>query len=313
MSEINFLTKEESEFITSKNFAKEYPKLLNTLEEPRFLISDLDVAARDATYWDKQGILPEMKGAGARRKYDFVQAIWIRLIKQMRSFGVSITIIKALKEQLLTPAFKIEDLLKHPKGLEVLRTIAKKEGNEKEFEDMLSSGELLRNAPDLSLDVFTHLVLGVIVFRKNLSLLVSDDGHYIPYSVDMHQQLYRTDSNLHLAFEIPHISLSISKAYQDLVQDWSIKPFFSDISIVTEEEKKLLKIIREPGITNVEVIFEGGKMDLLKICKEEGVTPAHRLSDIISKNGYHDIVIKTRNGKPIYYKNTILKKMKSTS
>lgn len=123
MSEINFLTKKENEFITSGKYVSEYPKLHSTISEPRFLISELDVAARDATYWDKQGILPEMRGKGARRKYDFVQAIWIRLIKQMRSFGVSISIIKSLKDHLLTPKFNLEDLINHPKGLEVLQLL----------------------------------------------------------------------------------------------------------------------------------------------------------------------------------------------
>ncbi|MEN9700877.1 MAG: hypothetical protein RIR55_180, partial [Bacteroidota bacterium] len=80
MKEENFLMSiEEVQLLTDSLFTDEFPHLIEELLESKYSINDLKIAPRDATYWDKQGILPVVKGPGMRRKYDIVQSIWIKL------------------------------------------------------------------------------------------------------------------------------------------------------------------------------------------------------------------------------------------
>lgn len=308
----SLLSKEETKYFESKSYQKDFPALDKTLSEPRFLISELEVTARDATYWDKQGILPEMKGTGARRKYDLVQSVWIKLIQQMRDFGVSIAVIKNLKDKLLQPAFSFSEMLKNPKGLEVLKTIAKTEGTEKEFEELLKSGELEKNLEEKQIDIFSILVKRVVIFRKPLSLLVSVEGDYIPYSHELHSDLVKTDPGVTDVFTMPHFNLSLSAAYSQLVEDWSSKPFFGKVSMLSNKELEALEAIREKGVKEITIKYAGGELDLMEVVKNEKVELESRFLDVISKHGFHNITVKSRNGNIVHFENKQMKKFKRT-
>lgn len=306
----DWLSKEETKYLESKKYEKDFPNLDNTLSEPRFLISELGVTARDATYWDKQGILPEMKGTGARRKYDLVQSVWIKLIQQMRDFGISISVIKNLKDKLLQPSFSFAELLKNPKGLEVLRTVAKTEGTEKEFEQLLQSGELEKNLEGKHFDLFTTLVKTVVVFRKSISILVSVEGDFIPYSLELHSDLVKTDQGVTEVFNIPHISLSLSSAYSQLINDWSAKPFFGMVSMLSNKELEALEAIREKGVKEITIKYSGGELDLMEVVKNEKVELESRFLDVISKQGFHTVTVKSRKGNIVHFENKQMRKFK---
>ena len=308
----NLLSAEETKYLESKKYQEDYPALNKTLIEPRFLISELGVTARDATYWDKQGILPEMKGVGARRKYDLVQSVWIKLIQQMRDFGVSISVIKSLKDKLLKLNIPLTEILKNPKGLQVLRKIAKTEGTEKELEAILKSGELAKDLEGEQIDMFSMLVKTVVVFRKSISLIVSVEGDFIPYSLELHSELVKTDPGVNEIFNIPHFNLSISTAYSQLIKDWSAKPFFGNVSMLSIKELEALDAIREEGVKAITIKYSGGELDLMEVVKNEKVDKESRFLDVISKNGFHNITVKSRRGNIVHFENKQIRKFKRT-
>jgi DNA-binding transcriptional MerR regulator len=308
----NLISTEETKYLESKKYQEDYPALNKTLTEPRFLISELGVTARDATYWDKQGILPDMKGLGARRKYDLVQSVWIKLIQQLREFGVSISVIKSLKDKLLQSTISLSDILKSPEGLEVFRTIAKTEGVEENFEELLKSGEFNKNAEGMEIDLFSNLVKTVVVFRKPISLLVSAEGDFTPYSLEIHSAIVKTDEKINEFFNSPHFNLSISSAYSQLVKDWATKPFFGNVSLLSNKELEALEAIREVGVKAVTMKYSGGELDLMEVVKNEKVDKESRFLDVISKHGFHNITVKSRNGNIVHFENKQMRKFKST-
>ena len=93
----------------SFNFKDEFPHLNDTMHKPQFTIGDLKLSPRDANYWDKQGVLPEIKESGLRRKYDLVQSVWIKLIQQMRKLGIGLKTIELLKNDLLKSEVDIDE------------------------------------------------------------------------------------------------------------------------------------------------------------------------------------------------------------
>ena len=76
MSEqITILDQEELDYLTSSEYKFDYPGLIDAMNTPQFTIKDLGVNARDATYWSKKEILPELEGTTTtRRKYTLKQA-----------------------------------------------------------------------------------------------------------------------------------------------------------------------------------------------------------------------------------------------
>jgi DNA-binding transcriptional MerR regulator len=309
----SFLNKDEIEILNSTYVSETFKGIDSNLSEPLFTIGNFGLNARDAAYWDEKGILPNHCGTGKRRKYNLVQGTWIKLIQQLRELGVATDTIKNLKTNLLEESISLNDILRNPKAKEAMELYLKTIGQLEAFEKAQKNSTFSIDANKPILSAFGMMVKYSVVFRKPFAIMVFKDGSYLPNNLNTLRDLNEQFINIEDILNTPHSVVSISMAYQSLVVGWSSEHFFQDLGIITEQEKEILKLLKEPNLSSVEVIFKNEKIDLLKICKEEGVTPAHRLSDIISKNGYHDIVIKTRNGKPIFYKNSVLKKIKSTS
>lgn len=310
-NDFEILTTQEQEYIQSGAWTEDYPRLNETLTTPKFKISELGISARDASYWDKQGVLPDLIGRGAMRKYNLVQAIWIRLIPQMRAMSISLPMIKKLKEKIMLSTFNLKDYINTDHGRQYLREIAKLKGEEKEFEELMNSGKLDNIETTESLDAFYFLVMNTIIFRKNLNIMVFEDGTYVPYSIDKLELLY-TAEGIEDVLRLPHFTLSIEQAYNDVLKDWSKKPFFKDLSIISEDELEVLEALKLPNLKSVLVKYSGGQIDLIEIAQEQSIELGTRFMDIISKHGFHTVTLKTRNGKPVHFENKVIKKIKRT-
>ena len=305
----SFLDKEELELINSPFVNELFEDIDKNLSEPLFTISDFDLNARDASYWDDKGILPRHCGKGKRRKYNLVQGTWIKLIQQLRELGVPTETIKKLKEQLLEEHVTLNDVLKDPKTREVVELQLKKMGHLAAFLEAEKDEELMKNADKPIISLFEMMVKYCVVFRKPFALMVFPDGSYMPNSLKILRDLNEQCENVDDILNTPHMVVSISKAYQSLVVGWREKSFFQELGIITNQEKEILEVLKEPNLVSVEVRTKDGALDLLAICREHKLSPAARMSDIISKNGYHHIDIKTRNGNIVSYKNMQMQKL----
>ena len=308
MRGIKFFNEEELEFLNSPEQGTYFSNIEKNLIEPLFSITDLGLAARDASYWDDKNILPNHSGPGKRRKYNLIQGTWIKLVQQLREIGVSTAVIKLLKDNVFEEKVTLNDVLKNKETKaafeEYLDSIGQLSSLEKD------QGTHKKSKTNLS--IFGLLIKYCVVFRTPLSLMVFMDGSYLPNTMKNLLSLNEQYSNVDDILDTPHVCISISKAYQELVVGSFTKPFFGKTAMISEQEKEILEALKEPNLKSVEVRTKDGVLDILAICKEQKLDPAKRVSDIISKNGYHSIEIKTRKGIPISYENKILKKLKRT-
>ena len=310
MEAASFLDKEELKILNSPFVEEYFTGINNNLSEPQFTITNFGLSARDASYWDDKGILPNHCGTGKRRKYNLVQGAWIKLIQQLRALGVSTETIKCLKENLLQEQISLNDVLKNPKAREALEVHLKNMGKLEMLNEIEKDAEAMKTADKPILSTFDLMVKYCVVFRKPLAIMVFPDGTYLPNNLKTLKELNEAYENVDDILNTPHNVVSISKAYQDLVVGWHNQSFFPYLGFMTEQEKEIIATLNEPNIKSVEVTTKDGVLDLLAICKEQKLHPAAKISEIIAKNGYHHIEIKTRNGKPVSYKNKVMKKLK---
>tara|TARA_B100000497_G_C7681857_1_gene412609 strand:+ start:1520 stop:2461 length:942 start_codon:yes stop_codon:yes gene_type:complete len=306
-----WLTEEEEEYVQQDTWKTDFPNLHNTLTEPQFKISELGISARDASYWDKQGVLPQLTGRGAMRRYNLVQAIWIRFIPQMRSLGIGLPTIKKFKDQIMTSSIDMDEYIRSDTGRAMLRELAKLKGEEKEFDELITSGELDNIELKESVDSFYFLVMNTILFRKNMNFMIFEDGSFLPYSIAQLEKLFSIDG-FKQVLHLPHYTISLEKAYNEVLHNWENKPFFRDISVVSEDELEVLEALRQPHLKSVLVKFSDGEIDLIEVAQEQKIELSTRFLDVISKHGFHTVTLKTRNGKPVHYENKIIKKIKRT-
>ncbi len=303
MNEENFLmSEEELGLLTDSLFTDEFPNLLDELLESKYSINDLNISPRDATYWDKQGILPIVKGPGMRRKYDIVQSIWIKLIQQMRSLGIGLHTIKSLKENLLEP--KIDLSIVDPTTLLTLFGEVKKK-----YDDTLTVEQLLSELEENGPSLFKSTVIATVIFRKSIHCIVNKDGDYMIYDSHRHQELLSKEKEFAEFVSEPYFCISISQAYRSLINEWSPKPYLKEISLLSETELKILELIRRRDINSLNIRFKDGEPCLLEVDEKNEISIEQRFLDVIAKNGFQKISVSTRNGKIVHFENKILKKL----
>jgi DNA-binding transcriptional MerR regulator len=303
MSEqITILDQEELDYLTSSEYKFDYPGLIDAMNTPQFTIKDLGVNARDATYWSKKEILPELEGTTTtRRKYTLKQALWIKLIQQLRSFDISLRQIKKIKDHVLMKGFNVKEALQDEYMNLIVEQLAKEDGKLEEYKARMKDPSFLKELEKERIDIFEVMVLSTIVFRRDVSYIVSADGFCLPYVFDKHETITKNNPKFESAMKSPHIVLSLSQAYSQLIQEWSEKKWFNEVSIVSTDEKKILGLIRDKSTEELRIMKNNGEVD--RVIEE--------FANHIVRNGYQTITISTRQGKPVHFKNEVSIKLKN--
>lgn len=312
MSQLNFINQKELDYLMNKEYEFDYPSLINSINTPRFTIKDLGVTARDATYWDSKDILPKLKTKNTtRRKYTLTQAIWIKLIKQLREFDISISQIKKFKDSIMDEELSTIEALSNDQISQIIKEIVSKNGQLEEYEKLAKDPEFLKSIQNESLKLFELAILMTIVFRYDISYLGGQDGTCIPYSFEKHQLYMETYPEFPALMKTPHIVISISQAYSELVEDWSEKSWFNHISILSKEELKILELLRDENTVELK-IFKKDKIPerVIQVSKNNALA-IKDFANFITINGYQTITISTRQGKIVNFKNEVSHKLNS--
>lgn len=300
---LDWIPKEELEYLSSKKYEKDFPKLSNSLKEPRFTINDLGITPRDATYWSKKGILPDLKNSTGIRKYNLKQAIWIKLIQQLRSLKVSLSLIEKFKKNLLFPEITILELINNPQLQQVIELIAEQKGELIEYKKLIKNPEFLKSLDSERIDLFECTILQAIIFRNEIGFLIIESGECIPYLYEKHNQFIENIPDFESIMKVPHIIVSISTAYGALIEEWHTKNWFNDITLVTKNEQKILNLMRHPDCQEITIFKNNNEYDRIKLTKNEKPEAISQIAKHIARNSYQKLTVQIRNGKPVDFKN----------
>ena len=310
MSEISWINKNELDYLLNSEYIEAYPGLMEALKTPRFTINDLGINARDATYWDKKDILPTVQTKSTtRRKYTLKQAVWIKLIQQLRSFDISLSQIKLFKDSILNESMSVSELMESEQVALIVEELAKKAGHLEQYKELLKNPEFLKSLDNEKLDVFQMLVLYVIVFKRDISFICLQQGDCIPYCFDKHQHFVDSIDNFDYFLKLPHMVLSISQAVSKLIQDWVEKEWFEEVSIVSKEEKEILQLLRENKTKELQIFKTDNKPDRVIQVSNNKFEALEDFANHIIGNGYQKITVNTRQGKVVNFKNEVSLKL----
>ena len=303
---LSILDREEQEYLDSFKYRDDFPGLKEAMSTPKYTVSDLVVTPRDATYWSKKQILPEIiGGTTTRRKYTLKQAIWIKLIQQLRKFDVSLAQIKKIKSHLLMPELKVSELMKSEQMNQILEKLAQNDEEIEAYKKRMNDPKFLKSLEGQNVDIFEIMVLNTIIFRRDVSFIVNVDGFCLPYVFEKHEMMKKNIPEFESIMKNPHIVLSISQAYSQLIQDWSEKKWFNELSIVTKDEKKILALLKDPSTKELKIMKSNNKPDRVILTQDKSINAVEEFSNHIVRNGYQTITIITRQGKPVHFKNEV--------
>ena len=303
---IDWINKKDLDYIIEKGYTKTYPGLIQALNEARFTMTDLGIKHRDATYWAQQEILPELKGTvKTRRKYTLRQSIWLKLVQQLRALDVSLSKIKIIKTKIFDTEINVAEAIKSPEMRAILEFLAKQDGKLKEHKEQMKDPSFLKKLKNEYVDVFESMILNTIIFKRDTSYIIDSDGNAMPYASEKREHMIKNLNGFDDFIKRPHILLSISQAYSDLIQDWSEKKWFNEISIVSQQEMDILELIRDENTKELRIYKTGNTPERVIQVSEISLDAIQEFANHIVRNGYQKITVSTRQGKPVHFINEL--------
>ena len=279
-------------------------ELFNKLKERIFLKTELDIVYTDITNWERNGLLEIGEGEkGDWKKLNYIEYVWLCIISDLRDFGFSYKNIIEVK-LFLFHQFTAE---------QVHVAVSQIDDNRREIIDDLIKSSNVETPLDQNFELMSVLEVlleAEIIQSTPTSILVSKDrsGLVVPISKDILKDYINTDV-IHILddlFEGNFCSISLSKIANKFFVKSNNQSSSYLTSILSSNEKKLLKIIRKQSktIKKITVIINEGEMDRIEVTSLKKVQLESRLLEHIKKGDYQKITIDTVDGNIVNFENT---------
>ena len=169
------------EFIDGASLGK-LAELYEEITKEHLPVGDTGIPYRVINHWDEKGLIhfKRHSKAGSRR-FSFADFIWIQLVAELRSFGVSLPVIKEIASDIYKP-LPIKELLGSlSENLDRLKT-SQDDPKKQDHLQFLKSGEYKgADFSDFQLNYLNVLISEAIETRSPISLLIFKDGLWFPF------------------------------------------------------------------------------------------------------------------------------------
>jgi DNA-binding transcriptional MerR regulator len=276
------------EFIDTKSLDK-LGELFELLNEERLSAKDTGVNYRVISHWDEKGIIRfSRENKEANRKFSFIDFVWIKVVNELRSFGVSLPIIQKIASEIYEPLPMKELFESFVNHLDAVKDL-EGEGKE-EFLNFFKSGEYKTadyGSLPFKFNYLQILITEAIATRKSVSLIVFSDGQWFPF-IKENEHLYTKDQLYKKDFH-SQVRVNITDLiFKFIIEDYLIE-YLDGLHMFTPQERKLLYYIKEEDYKKVFVIFKSKKQEPLEIVKSK--TAQEELVRILREKEYKEFIL----------------------
>lgn len=279
-------------------------KNLDEIRTPRFRLSDLKINPRNAVHWELKGAFLNKKPEGKWHLLDLTEATWILIVKKLREFNFNLELIIDLKDSFLNQKTKFNDDNKLLQIKNVLRQLSTEN-----IDHIINSNEFDSFIDKMTLSILEMIVMDILNLRNQYKILFNLEGQYVILkdgSIDnpMNDSIAEIQSQ-------SHFSLNINEIIGELLGKMDLNTAFSSYQMISKSEMEILKLLRNDDAKSIEIKMnpqtsKPEKIEIKKIIKPGLKT---RLDQIIMKNGYQEIIVKSQNGKIFHCENKIKQKL----
>lgn len=279
-------------------------KNLDEIRIPRFRLSDLKINPRNAVHWELKGAFLNKKPEGKWHLLDLTEATWILIVKKLREFNFNLELIIDLKDSFLNQKTKFNDENKLLQIKNVLKQLSTEN-----IDHIINSNEFDSFIDKITLSILEMIVMDILNLRNQFKILFNLKGQYAILkdgSIDNPMN----DSIAEIQSE-SHFSLNINEIIGELLGKMDLNTAFSSYQMISKSEMEIIKLLRDDDAKSIEIKMnpqtsKPEKIEIKKIIKPGLKT---RLDQIVMKNGYQEIIVKSQNGKIFHCENKIKQKL----
>ena len=320
--------------IQSSDVGKNFIKIM---KERSFLLKDTNVSSRVYNSWKNAELLDSpLEDSRKWVKLNFIEYIWLAIVRDLRVFGISFEVIKKIKAEVLSsPSLIVKEVIDEKKINKMLiEMISVKESCSKvEAEKILGDIKKESNSetnvqliekffgrsPSL---IETYLCLKAVcnydsslfIFLKNIKSDPETAIKELEDTSELNWFLYcqvnegrpNDDKLKEFLFSKPRLELPLSN-YIDFFTFNHLEKS-KKLGWISEEEAKLLHHVREGNAEQITITLKNKKVERIAVTKNESKNIEAKLIKGFGKNEFADVRYKIVNGKVDHF--SITKKYK---
>jgi len=292
----------ELDIFLKSEHVNNFPELCSKLLEKRFTASQAGITHRWITYWDKEGLLFSKTEKEKWRKFSFIEYVWLRIIRELRKYHISIKIILNLKNALFTE-YHLADFLDSEDVVDIVISRVPDHLKNEVRNYLKDKDQIKKEFPSEFFSMLFLFTLDSIVLKSHIAILVNQAGEFIPFKenyIEKFQEIPEFHEFLHKSY----FSISITEIVCDFIKGRDLKTTCHQMALLTAKEAEIIRLIREEKLSSLKIRFDKNyHIDLVETTKEQKLDKEARFVDLIMCNGYQDIEVKIEKGEVVYCKN----------
>ncbi|MFB9863163.1 MerR family transcriptional regulator [Rufibacter immobilis] len=272
-------------------------EILENLRYKQFSLKAAGISSRVYNNWRSQGIVPNVEEDGKRTYFDFIQYLWIQIVKDLRKFGLPLGAIASVKDYLFDEDFMAKIELSDWDRDELKKGFEKAHGRPMTGEELKDIEERLKLGNTFLPYRFTLIVLVHFQHRSDTNIYIFAEGGVAVWS-DL-DQIHQPENKPDLS--APHINLPLGHYFAQFLSDETKAEFLPKVPILTREEQEVLRAMRNDEVKELTIKFskKGSKRraDLItKVDKQLSDKQKKDIAQILGTRDYSTITMKTQNG-----------------
>jgi len=304
---IKFKTAEEMQSYLVEEAMSQFPLVVDKVVP----LADLGIEPRVFFHWKQKGIVEWKSTTSSQRqriKLNLFDVVWVKMVKDLRHLGMSISDILLVKKQLLT---SIITTLKEidEDTLQKIRT----EISAQEFElikiaidnSKKISNEMLESTGSIT-TYLGGLILGVIIFKQKINLFLFKEGEKLMLFVEGNLSFAEHDEYIEYAKSKSHINIPLNKILEEFIELESNEMHLQKFGLLSKTEMEILDCIKNNDVREITIKKDQDNNITLtaKKGKKLNETESGMIRSILAKNDFTEIRVVKRNHKEFYVEGT---------
>ena len=290
------------EKLSNEKSMMEFVSFIDSLLEPIFSISALNLTRQELNQWKVEGLI-KSNDSELREwvRVSFFDFIWLKMVDIMRQFKIPFTTIHKLKKEF----FEIDD-----QDLKKLLSNAYEQGKEETPKgpvmDFLESEVVLRDYPPAVIALFKRyfppfnlFIFGLMIERSPISILVNADGQTVYLNPNQLSETNVTET-LVAFLSKPFIGVPMHALLDEFYDNPKIKlAEQQQVCNLTKLETKVLGLLRKENIKEIRIRFNQQLRGEIIIEHVNYVNPdmlIKNVQDILQRGKYSTIKIVQEDG-----------------
>ena len=298
------------DFFNTKSLDKliEMPEFIEAFHSTDFKITDFvhndlyrhmnDAGLFDYNYIER-GVPTKKGGKNKPSKTNLVFLFWLMIAMELREFGFVKTKLHKVKAYLFDEIDVMERIKFDTDKLSLLNILDKFDFEDNQKKEVLgkkiSSGAFLNSIKETKVSRMFLTIFKLVSSGRDISLYIDKTGQAI--FVD---EFDLTKEELKELSYDSRIVLPLKKYLLHFIGEYAESEYLTRTNILTEQEVYILNEFKRNDILSFTVKFHKGKPNTYEVKSLRKTDASARLSEVLLKRGFEDIILKTKQGS-IYY------------